>query len=246
MLNSEVKDYGSILSVKNYRETDKLLHIFLQNHGIITAFAYGAKNSKKRFGGNLEPYQLQFFNISQKRHNYVLNEVKITKLFLEVRKNLTSIEMLQNISKLLIKIPIIESKNTFKFYYFLLTKLNYTKNNEDMFKAYYLFLIFLLSKEGIFPQKTNCFNCESRESTNFLISSINEPHFLCGNCLTDVDLNSTLLDENTSTFIKLCMKSPKALFDKSFTPKAYYTLSNIVTMLIAENFHISLTKIKYN
>lgn len=246
MLNNELKDYGSILRVSNYRETDKLLHIFLQNYGIITAFAYGAKNSKKRFGGNLEPYQLQFFNISQKKQNYILNEVKVTKLFLEIRKNLTSIEMLQNISKLLTKIPFIESKITFKYYYFLLTKLNYPKNNEDMFKAYYLFITFLLSKEGFFPKKHSCFKCESRGSTHFFVSNFNEAHFLCDSCLTDVDFNSTLVDEETSNFIKYCITSPKTLFNTSFTAKTYFTLSKILNTLIIENFHISLAKIEYN
>ncbi len=63
MSDNNIKDYGVILRTLNYGELDKLVYIFLQNHGIVKAIAYGAKKSKKRFGGNLEPYNLLFFNI---------------------------------------------------------------------------------------------------------------------------------------------------------------------------------------
>jgi|GEM_PF-3496092 len=244
MSSSEIKDFGSILKVTNYGERDKLIHIFLQNHGVIKAFAFGAKNSKKRFGGNLEPYNLQFFNIAQKNQLYSITEVKINKLFLEIRKSITALEMLQNVSKLLTKLPVLESKKTFKVFYFLLTKLNHIENIQDMFKAYYFFIIFLLTKEGVFPQYTACFNCSNKQ-TDFLLSSKNEPQFLCNNCITDININSTLTDEYTTTFIKLCMKSPKKLFSETFPPKTYFFLNKIITTLIAENFHLSLTKINY-
>lgn len=246
MSNIEIRDYGTILSVTDTGEKNKLVNIFLQNHGVIKALAFGAKNSKKRFGGNLEPYHLQYFNISQKKQFYFISEAKIVKLFLDIRTNLLSIEMLQNISRLLIMIPVLDSQGLFKLFYFLLTKLNKREQNEEMFKAYYLFLIYFLRQEGFFSQSAACFECGKKGENSFLLTAKNEPQFLCNNCISNIDLNCLLTDKETSDFITNSLKSSKALFCKTYNKKTYDFLCKIITLLISHNFHIHIKNIPYS
>lgn len=245
MSNTEIRDYGTILCSEDHGERNKLLYIFLQHQGVIRAFAFGAKNSKRRFGGNLEPYHLQHFYITQKRQAYTINEAKIERLFLDIRKSLTAIEMLQNISNVLIKIPVADSKRLFKLFYFLLKKLDRGDEREEMFKAYYLFLIYFLYQEGYFPKNPSCFECGKNGENRFLISSNNEPQFLCSGCISDAGQAIILADNETTDFITNCLHSAKRLFSKLYNPKTYELLSKISQLLFNTHFHIQLKKIEW-
>ncbi len=245
MSDNNIKDYGVILRTLNYGELDKLVYIFLQNHGIVKAIAYGAKKSKKRFGGNLEPYNLLFFNIASKKNLYHIQEIKIVKLFMDIRKSLKSIEMLQSVSQILLKISLSPDKNLFKLFYFLLLKLNKPEVKDEMFKAYYLFLIYLLKHEGFFPPKNTCFNCGDNKETEFLVSPNREPHFLCARCLTDAYPNSYIANREVLNFINNSLKSPKSLFKLSFHANNYIQLNNILNSLISHFFHVTLPHLEY-
>jgi DNA repair protein RecO (recombination protein O) len=45
-----------ILNTKDYLESDKIVCAFTRTHGVINAIAKGAKRSKRRFSGTLEPF----------------------------------------------------------------------------------------------------------------------------------------------------------------------------------------------
>lgn len=51
-------DHAVVLTVTSYRESDQLARIFTLTHGIIPVIARGAKVSRKRFSGAVEPCAL--------------------------------------------------------------------------------------------------------------------------------------------------------------------------------------------
>lgn len=240
MLNNSIKDFGIILKVTNLGEKDKLVYVFLQKYGLIKAFAFGAQKSKKRFGGNLEPYNLLFLDIIQKKEIHYLCEVRICKLFLELRKNLLAIEILQNLSLILTKLPLHENKKVFKLFYFLLTKLN-SAHRESMIRGYYFFLLYLLKIEGIFPHKTHCFQCENSDAI-FVLVDKNEPQFLCHNCLKKLHNSVLITNKEVTKFIDYAIKSPGKLFNAPFQQETYNVLNNIIEILFKTNFHLSFPK----
>jgi DNA repair protein RecO (recombination protein O) len=56
-----------LLRAVDYRDTDRILTLFTREHGIVSAVARGAKGSKRRFQGVLEPYTLLHVELEYSR-----------------------------------------------------------------------------------------------------------------------------------------------------------------------------------
>jgi len=56
-----------LLRAVDYRDTDRILTLFTREHGILSAVARGAKGSKRRFQGVLEPYTLLHVELEHAR-----------------------------------------------------------------------------------------------------------------------------------------------------------------------------------
>ncbi len=52
------EDEALVLSTLDYGDADRLVTLFTERHGKLTAFAGGARKSKRRFAGALEPFTL--------------------------------------------------------------------------------------------------------------------------------------------------------------------------------------------
>lgn len=236
MLNS-IKDEGIILSARNFRENDKILDIFLANNGVISAVAFGAKKSKKRFGGNLDPYNLANFEIIYSKKGFYLKEVSVKKIFTKIKKNIKTLTILFNLTKLLISKPLNVGKSIYTGLYRLIMKLE--RESVDVVKYYLFFLIYFLKKEG-FISTSHCYICDSNEIKN-LIYENEALLFICQKCNK---LSNQSLTEEELDFLKTCLNG-----DKSFQYKSYKasTLSNIELLLIdyiKKHFSITLDKIE--
>lgn len=55
-MSRSVKTEGVVLRSMRYAEADKILHIYTPDRGRIGAIAKGARKTKSRFGGRLEPF----------------------------------------------------------------------------------------------------------------------------------------------------------------------------------------------
>lgn len=236
MLNS-IKDEGIILSARNFRENDKILDIFLANNGVISAVAFGAKKSKKRFGGNLDPYNLANFEIICTKKGFYLKEVIIKKIFTNIKQNIQTLTILFNITKLIVSKPLNVSKSIYNGLLKLLNKLE--EDNNDIIKYYLFFLIYFLKKEGLISF-TNCYICNS-SNVRGLIYKNDTLVFVCEKCINSSSYN--LIDEEVEFFIT-CLNG-----DKNFQKKFYKisTLINIELLLvnyIKNHYEISLDKIQ--
>lgn len=235
MLNN-IKDEGIILNVKSFRENDKKLDIFLANNGIISAVAFGAKKSKKRFGGNIDPYNLANFEIIGAKKGFYLKEVSVKKIFTNIKQNILTLTILFNITKLITSKPLNINKSIYNGLLKLLIKLENGKNNIE--KYYLFFLIYFLKKEGLFSS-TNCYICSSSEIKSLIYDNDNLL-FVCEKCnnLVTYDLTEEEID-----FFKTCLNG-----DKCFQNKVYKisTLSNVELLLvdyIKKHFSICLEKL---
>ena len=54
----EVATPGFVLHARAYAESDRIVTFLTADHGKLTGIAKGAKNSRRRFGGTLEPFHL--------------------------------------------------------------------------------------------------------------------------------------------------------------------------------------------
>ena len=55
-MHREIGTLGFVLRSRPYGESDRIVTLITEEHGKITGIAKGAKNSRRRFGGTLEPF----------------------------------------------------------------------------------------------------------------------------------------------------------------------------------------------
>lgn len=235
MLNN-IKDEGIILNVKDFRENDKKVDIILANDGIISAVAFGAKKSRKRFGGNLDPYNLADFEILSTKKGFYLKEVSIKKIFTNIKQNIQTLLILFNITKLLTSKPFNINKNIYNALLKLLIKLEDEKN--DMTRYYLSFLIYFLKKEGLFSS-TNCYICNSRD-VHHLIFDQDSLLFVCKKCSNSKD---NLTDEEID-FLKTCLNGDKRFKNKHYDISTLLKIELLLIGYINRHFYIILDKLQ--
>lgn len=78
---SEVTD-ALILRVTDYRDADRILTLFTQHLGKVSAVARGARQSKRRFAGVLEPYAVIRVELEATRSElYTLKRAELDRVF---------------------------------------------------------------------------------------------------------------------------------------------------------------------
>ena len=85
-------DEALVLSTVDYGEADRLVTLLTREHGKLTAFAAGARKSKRRFAGALEPYMRLRVHLVETRGATVrLDSVDIVAGYYEARGDLSLI-----------------------------------------------------------------------------------------------------------------------------------------------------------
>ncbi len=85
-------DRAVVLSTVDYGEADRLVTLLTRDHGKLSAFAAGARKSKRRFAGALEPGTLLKAQLVERRGSTVrLDGVDVEKTFHGLRDDLTLI-----------------------------------------------------------------------------------------------------------------------------------------------------------
>lgn len=57
-MQREITTSAFVLHARSYGESDRIVTLITEEHGKVTGIAKGAKNSRRRFGGTLEPFLL--------------------------------------------------------------------------------------------------------------------------------------------------------------------------------------------
>src|SRR5688572_23140071 len=86
------EEQAVVLSTVDYGDADRLVTLFTQTRGKLTAFAAGARKSKRRFAGALEPATLVTAQLVERRSDtFRLDSVDIQRGFYGLRGDLPRI-----------------------------------------------------------------------------------------------------------------------------------------------------------
>ncbi len=82
-----------VLRTTDYGESDRVVSLLTQERGRIASFARGARASRKRFGGALEPFTLLSASLKERPASdlYTLEDVSVQASFGAIRGDLTRI-----------------------------------------------------------------------------------------------------------------------------------------------------------
>lgn len=88
-----VKHNGLVLREAKYKESDRILTIFTENEGIITAKARGALKSGSKFSAGTQRLTYSEFTMSQRTDKFTITEASVINGFDNVRTDLTLLSL---------------------------------------------------------------------------------------------------------------------------------------------------------
>jgi DNA repair protein RecO (recombination protein O) len=86
------KSKGIVLRSIRYGEADRILDLYTQEAGLVSAIAKGIRRTKSRFGGRLEPLSCVNFLAYEGRTLDTITQVEVLRSFRGVRENLARFE----------------------------------------------------------------------------------------------------------------------------------------------------------
>lgn len=152
------KDEGIVLKTIKLGEADRIVTLYLREHGKVRAVAKGIRKTKSRFGARLEPFTQAQLLIYKGRNLDTITGADIVTSFDEIRcdyRRLTSgaalVEMVEKITP--------ERERALSTYALLLAGLQAlaADKGDTIVPA---FLVKLLSLSGYHPQLTVCAGCD--------------------------------------------------------------------------------------
>lgn len=87
------KNRGIVLRSIRYGEADRILDLYTENAGLVSAIAKGIRRTRSRFGGRLEPLSCVEFMAYEGRSLDTITQVETLRSFHEVRGNLARFEV---------------------------------------------------------------------------------------------------------------------------------------------------------
>ena len=86
------KSKGIVLRSIRYGEADRILDLYTQDSGLVSAIAKGIRRTRSRFGGRLEPLSCVEFLAYEGKTLDTITQVEVLRSFRGVRENLARLE----------------------------------------------------------------------------------------------------------------------------------------------------------
>lgn len=84
-------DEAIVVGTMDYRESDRIVHLYTKEHGRISGIARGAKKSVKRFGGAFELFARLSVNFRLAENLAIINSAEPVTIYPGIRKGLDKI-----------------------------------------------------------------------------------------------------------------------------------------------------------
>jgi len=171
---------GFILRQRDYRDSDKLLSIFTEQKGKITAVAKGIKKPKSSLRACAQPFCHAYFHLNQGREMDLLTQGRLLDFYANSRSDLERSLYCIYLMELLDK-SLMENIPLPGLYHVLLEVL--TAVNEQGLNPLFIryFEVRLLSSLGYKPVLTHCLSCNRKAAAGFHFS-LSEGGLICPAC----------------------------------------------------------------
>lgn len=176
----QYKTRGIILKRSNFSEADRIVTILTSEYGKIRVLAKGSRKIKSKLAGHLELYCLSSLILAEGRNLDIITDAKITKCYLNLRKNLSATHVANYLAEVVDKM-LPEEENHLEIFE-LLEELLDEVNAENSALLIPYFELKLLSYLGYEPQIYHCVACkkELKDEKNFF--SVSAGGVVCEAC----------------------------------------------------------------
>ena len=163
------KSKGIVLRSIRYGEADRIMDLYTQDAGLVSAIAKGIRRTKSRFGGRLEPLTCVDFMAYEGRTLDTVTQVEVLRSFRRVREDLRRLEAAGNIVATIRALLGGDEadRRVFNLLYHALEALEAREEGFESVEAAFVLKLSILA--GYAPRLDACVSCEREpdETTYF-------------------------------------------------------------------------------
>jgi len=236
------KTKGIVLKSINLGEADKIITIYSDASGRISAVAKGARKTKSKFGARLEPFSYLHLLLYKGRNLDIITQAEIIHSFQKIREDLDKFSYGAAILELVNKISLEGEKNELLFSLLLtaLKTLEELKENTSLLLT--AFQLKFLAISGYLPELIRCVCCgQSLSSERKVKFSIIRGGVLCAAC-HQADPAAYFISPNTPNLLGQLLRADRSRLNKiTVAPEMGKELSVIMENYL--NYHLE-TRLK--
>jgi DNA repair protein RecO (recombination protein O) len=181
----ELRSEALVLRRFDYGEADRIVWLILPGRGRLAAFAAGARKSKRRFAGALEPFtRLEVRLIPPRRGDlFRLAEADVLEIHEALRHSLEALASASAACELVAALcPEAHASPGADLYVPLLGYLRALSRAGVQQNDFYRFLLLALEAAGLRPKLRRCARCHEAVGTGRVFFDASEGGFLCDRC----------------------------------------------------------------
>lgn len=215
-----------VIKEKTIKENDRVITLMTRNHGVISAFAHGAKSVKSKKGAGTGLLTYSDFELEEKKGVFTVKEASVKHCFFIMGEDIADLALSQYFCEICSVLGNDEQNSEA----FLRTVLNSLylltsqKKSRNFIKSVTELRIASLS--GYMPDLTACAGCGSFEDEKMYFS-LSEGILLCGNCKQQHAQTEFLSPAVLKAMRHIIYSDLKDIYSFSITEENEKTLSEI-------------------
>lgn len=203
-MQTEVR--GLVIKTVDIKETDRLITIFTEEMGVVTAMAKGARSLKSRKMSSTMQFCYSNFVLHMQGDKYWIKESSLIESFFDIRKTIEGLSLANYIAEVLSDVTIAEAdKDLLRLSLNSLYAIASGKYEINKIKA--VFEIRAASILGFMPDVISCAECGERLGNFFF--DIMAGSIECNKCRREAEMRRTLPDDPHESRI-ICILSEGA------------------------------------
>jgi len=222
-----------VLKSQDLKENDKIITLFTEKLGKISAVAKGAKKSKNKFMSLSLPFCYGSYVVFKGKNLYTLNEGEITKSFQSLLNDLETLSYASYVCELIDIALVEEESNGQLFKEFITVFYLMEKRVIDIELLIHAFEIKLLYHSGYYMQLENCVICKSPINTSDYINL----QYLGGVCKECGKAHSMKISFSTYNSLKYLIRtSIENVYKLSLSNESKAEMSKLLSYVISDSF----------
>ena len=227
-----------VLGVNTYGEADKIVVCLTLEHGKLKGLARGAKRSRKRFGGALEPFARLHLQLSMKEGLSTLTGADIVSIFPGIRDDLAKIGSAGYACELTERLTP-EGEPNHRLFRLLVAYLEHLDKFPCAPSDRRFFTLNLLKVSGYQPSLEHCASCGA-DLASSRFSHAQASGLLCGSCGT----GDRLVSAHTVTLLRQGLQTGRFGLIR-FSPAELAEADELLDAAIASHLNRPLKSIAF-
>ncbi len=241
---SYLKTKGIVIREKNTGEADKIITIFSESHGKISAIANSAKRPKSKLVAGTQLLCYSDFLLYRSRDMYRVNTCDVIQSFYPIRDDIIKLTYAAHLIDI-IRDVIQENQSSQDLLKLFLNTLHLlAKKEKDPDLITSIFELRMLSLIGYSPGVSSCSLCGSKEIDLFFFS-FSKCGFICEKCIKKGEEAKPITKATAKALMHIVFSDAKSLFSFQISKQSLEELGNLTRQYLRERLEKDYRKLDY-